>query len=97
MFRSSAAIIVAYIASTLLVIVWLVFTIEITLKENEEDANGVATPGRTAELIKVVTLLTDWLMWPALADLYHSGAAMHKGYQGTEDVAPRAPLVPIAA
>ena len=42
----------AYIASTLLVIGWLIFTIEITLQENEEDASGVADPGRTAELIK---------------------------------------------
>lgn len=51
--RSAGAIIVAYIASTVMVIVWLVFTIEITLQENEEDARGVASPGRTAELIKV--------------------------------------------
>lgn len=36
-----------------MVIVWLIFTIEITLQENEEDASGVANPGRTAELIKV--------------------------------------------
>ena len=51
--RKSSSILVAYIASTLMVIVWLIFTIEITLQENEEDASGVASPGRTAELIKV--------------------------------------------
>ena len=32
---------------------WLIFTIQITLQENEDDANGVANPGRTAELIRV--------------------------------------------
>ena len=51
--RKSSSILIAYIASTLMVIVWLIFTIEITLQENEEDASGVANPGRTAELIKV--------------------------------------------
>ena len=55
--RKSGTIVLAYIASTLLVIGWLIFTIEITLQENEEDASGAANPGRTAELIKASWLI----------------------------------------
>lgn len=62
-FRSDAAIVGAYIASMLLVMAWLDFTINITLQENEEDASGVANPGRTAELIKALTL---WLQYITL-------------------------------
>ena len=35
------------------------FTIQITLQENKEDAAGLATPGRTSEYIRVATDLLD--------------------------------------
>ena len=53
--RRSGVIVFAYIVSTLLVIFWLIFTIQITLQENKEAADGVADPGRTSELIRVST------------------------------------------
>lgn len=43
----------AYIASTVLVILWLLFTIQITLQENREAAAGATDPGTTSELIRV--------------------------------------------
>lgn len=51
--RKSGTIVFAYIASTLLVMVWLLFTIQITLQENEDDANGNVSAGKTTELIRV--------------------------------------------
>ena len=51
--RRPGTIVFAYIASTVLVLVWLMYTIHITLQENREDADGVADPGTTSELIRV--------------------------------------------
>ena len=51
--RRPGIIVFAYIASTVLVLVWLMYTIHITLQENREDADGVADPGTTSELIRV--------------------------------------------
>jgi len=51
--RNTGAIVSAYIASTLLVLLWLTYTIQITLQENREDADGAPDPGRTSELIRV--------------------------------------------
>ncbi len=42
--RDSGTIVFAYIASTLLVVLWLTYTIQVTLQENREDADGVAEP-----------------------------------------------------
>ena len=46
-----------YIASTLLVILWLSYTIYVTLKENEEDAAGGQHPARISEILKVCSAL----------------------------------------
>ena len=51
--RSRGAIISAYIASTLLVLCWLMYTIHVTLKENEEDAEGGERPPRVSEMLRV--------------------------------------------
>ena len=51
--RRSGIIVSAYIASTVLVLMWLMYTVHITLQENREDADGVADPGTTSELIRV--------------------------------------------
>ena len=47
-------IVVAYIGSTLLVLLWLIYAIEVNLKENEEDAAGGPRPIRVSELLKVL-------------------------------------------
>lgn len=47
----------AYLASTLLVLGWLSYTVHVTLVENEEAAAGNADPGRTSQLIRVSLLL----------------------------------------
>ena len=51
--RRPGAIISAYTASTLLVLCWLMYTIHVTLKENEEDAEGGERPPRVSEMIRV--------------------------------------------
>lgn len=43
----------AYIASTLVVLAWLSYVIHITLTDNVEAANGTVDPGRTSQLIRV--------------------------------------------
>ena len=43
----------AYIASTLLVVSWLLYTIHVTLNENREDAEEGVRPARVSELLKV--------------------------------------------
>ena len=57
--RRSGVIVLTYAVSTVLVICWLIFTIQITLQENQEVAEGVDTIGRTTEFIKVAISLTD--------------------------------------
>ena len=51
--RHQAVVIVVYVASTLMALVFLTYTIEVTLHENREDAADMAEPGRTSELIRV--------------------------------------------
>jgi len=46
-------IIAAYVASALLVLAWLTYTIHVTLVENEEAAAGHDDPQRTSQLIRV--------------------------------------------
>ena len=43
----------AYIASTLVVLAWLSYVIHVTLTDNVEAANGTLDPGRTSQLIRV--------------------------------------------
>lgn len=51
--RKAGTIVIAYIGSTCLVLVWLLYTIEVNLRENEEDAEGGPRPPRVSELLKV--------------------------------------------
>lgn len=50
--RRSVNIIIAYIASTLLVMLWLTYTIHVTLTENEEDAQSIRQGPRVSEFLK---------------------------------------------
>ena len=51
--RSTYSIVLAYVASALLVLAWLSYTVHITLVENEEAAAGVHESQRTSQLIRV--------------------------------------------
>lgn len=51
--RSSAVIVLTYIASSIVVLLWLSYTVHVTLHDNEEAARGNSDPGRTAQLIRV--------------------------------------------
>ena len=51
--RRTVSIISAYIASALLVLAWLSYTIHVTLVENEEAAAGHDDPQYTSQLIRV--------------------------------------------
>ncbi len=51
--RSAVAIVLAYIASTLLVVSWLLYTVHVTLNENREDAEEGERLARVSELLKV--------------------------------------------
>ena len=51
--RHPAIIMLAYIASTLVVLAWLSYIIQITLSDNVAAANGMPDPGRTSQLIRV--------------------------------------------
>ena len=55
--RRTVTIIAAYVASALLVLAWLTYTIHVTLVENEEAAAGHADPQRTSQLIRVSFLV----------------------------------------
>ena len=50
--RSRASIITAYMASTLLVMLWLTYIIHVTLRENEEDARSIHQGPRVSEFLK---------------------------------------------
>ena len=50
--RSKGVILLAYIASNLLVLMFLMYTTHLSLKENEEAVEGLS-PGRASELIRV--------------------------------------------
>ncbi|KAL0042507.1 hypothetical protein WJX79_001789 [Trebouxia sp. C0005] len=54
---------VSYVASALLVLAWLTYTIHVTLVENEEAAAGHADPQRTSQLIRALNL---WLQYTTL-------------------------------
>ncbi len=51
--RRTVSIISAYVASALLVLAWLNYTIHVTLVENEEAAAGHDDSQRTSQLIRV--------------------------------------------
>lgn len=51
--RKSSTIVIADIASTVLVMLWLIYIIHVTLRENEEDAQSTPKPVRTSEFLKV--------------------------------------------
>lgn len=55
-------IVTAYVVSTLLVLLWLTYTIHTTLQENREDAEGAADQRRTSELIRVIPVYA-WNLW----------------------------------
>ena len=58
--RPAGVIILAYIASTLLVMLLLCYIIHTTLEENLEDtAEAVGQPVKASQLLKVVTPLTE--------------------------------------
>lgn len=51
--RRTASIVSAYVASAVLVLAWLSYTIHVTLVENEEAAAGQDESQRTSQLIRV--------------------------------------------
>ena len=51
--KSKAAILSAYIISTVLVLCFLAFLIQLSKQENEDEAAGMPDVGRTSELVKV--------------------------------------------
>ena len=51
--RKSSTIVIADIASTSLVMLWLMYIIHVTLRENEEDAQNTPKPVRVSEFLKV--------------------------------------------
>ena len=51
--RRHVSVISAYVASALLVLAWLGYTVHVTLVENEEAAAGRDDPQRTSQLIRV--------------------------------------------
>ncbi|KAL0046985.1 hypothetical protein WJX82_003591 [Trebouxia sp. C0006] len=61
--RKSSTIVIADIASTLLVMLWLIYIIHVTLRENEEDAQSTPKPVRTSEFLKAAQL---WLQYISL-------------------------------
>ncbi|DBA90089.1 TPA: hypothetical protein ACH3X1_003408 [Trebouxia sp. C0004] len=61
--RRTVTIIAAYVASALLVLAWLTYTIHVTLVENEEAAAGHVDPPRTSQLIRALNL---WLQYTTL-------------------------------
>ncbi|DBA86799.1 TPA: hypothetical protein ACH3X2_005382 [Trebouxia sp. C0005] len=61
--RNKSTIIIAYIASILLVLIFLVCLTHITLHENEKSAAGEPNAGRISEIIKGLTL---WMQYMTL-------------------------------
>lgn len=58
--RKSSVIVIADIASTSLVMIWLMYIIHVTLRENEEDAQNTPKPVRISEFLKAAQL---WLQY----------------------------------
>ncbi len=54
--RQSSIIVIADIASTSLVMLWLTYIVHVTLKENQEDAHNISQPARISEFLKVSAL-----------------------------------------
>ncbi len=54
--RKSSTILIADIASISLVMLWLMYIIHVTLKENQEDAQNMPRPARISEFLKVNAL-----------------------------------------
>ena len=54
--RKSSTIVIADIASTSLVMLWLIYIIHVTLKENDEDAQNTPKRVRISEFLKVGAL-----------------------------------------
>ena len=51
--KDKAAIVAAYVGSTILILLFLTFVTQITLQENEDSAAGLQNVGRTSEFLKV--------------------------------------------
>ncbi len=51
--RNSSVIVIADIASTSLVMLWLMYIIHVTLRDNEEDAQNIPKAARISEFLKV--------------------------------------------
>jgi hypothetical protein len=51
--RNKSVIVIAGVANTLPVMLWLMYIIHVTLRENEEDAQNVPKPVRISEFLKV--------------------------------------------
>ena len=51
--KDKAKIVAAHVGSTILVLIFLTFVIQITLQENEASAAGQPNVGRTSEYLKV--------------------------------------------
>ncbi len=60
--RKSSTIVIADIASTSLVMVWLMYIIHVTLRENEEDAQNAPKPVRISEFLKVGAVYHQFLL-----------------------------------
>jgi len=59
--RKNSTILIADIASTLLVMLRLMYIIHVTLRENEEDAQSTPKPVRISEFLKVNALYHQFL------------------------------------
>ena len=51
--RNKSVIVIAGVANTLPVMLWLMYIIHVTLRENEEDAQNAPKPVRISEFFKV--------------------------------------------
>ncbi|KAL0047135.1 hypothetical protein WJX82_007547 [Trebouxia sp. C0006] len=61
--RNKSVIVIAGVANTLPVMLWLMYIIHVTLRENEEDAQNVPKPVRISEFLKAAQL---WLQYISL-------------------------------
>lgn len=68
--RTTAGIVGAYVASALVVLAWLSYTVHVTLVENEEAAAGRSDSQRTSQLIRVSDLVNSGCRLPAVSHLH---------------------------
>jgi hypothetical protein len=73
--RKSSIIVIADIASTSLVMLWLMYIIHVTLRENQEDAQNIPQPARISEILKVNALYHHCSLLQC--DLPHSAMLCH--------------------